>query len=789
MAAGIRTIKLTLSASDFRRGVKSVNTSLAGIQTAAAKTQGAVNRLTKVYAGLFALGIVKNFAAFNVEMATSAESVDLLGKKLSTLTDDAEALQKVLDSADRVGVAFEDLGNTVGRFALVTKGAFAVDELLDFAEGIILSGRLVGSTQKEIQSGLLQLSQGFGKSRLDGDELKSVMESLPIVAQELAKVLGINIGQLKEWGAEGKISSAVIAEGLANLNERVKDLPGLADTVGSEVARISNELKLLIGNVIGSSDNLIKDMLTGFADLLKALNDNSVAVAKWGRILTAPFRSLGALYDIISGIVDLMPTWVNAMVGATVALWAIDAAGISVTATFAALNATTGLLNKSLLLLSAFAAGFTFGTYLSEQFLEVRLAGIAMVNGVLKALEFLKLSWASVTAGMKFAWNEFVGFFGDGLFSIVEGYKELLILVKEVPGFGFAEGLIDTLSTFQTQIQTTGGSLREYNTAISNANQAYASSISTIDAITDSMAAYEIKISAVRDAEKDLTTTRKEGLGITDKLITNAEDLAKAEAKRLKAIDALEALKVQLGITDKAGYELGLTMRKLRELLDGGFITAADHAKGVEVAFDKLNKSAFDFGEAFQKSMEGAVVDGIDAAADAIIEFTKGGEDAFKKMTMAILEDIARIALRLTITQGLSQAFGFSPTKVDGKAKGDAFSGGNVIPFASGGIVTEPTIFPMAKGIGLMGEAGPEAIIPLTRNSDGDLGVSAEGLGGSPVTINIIDQSTGTETEQRVSPDGKTIDIIIKNTVQQGFSNGSFDKTLGANFGIRRAGQ
>jgi lambda family phage tail tape measure protein len=65
---------------------------------------------------------------------------------------------------------------------------------------------------------------------------------------------------------------------------------------------------------------------------------------------------------------------------------------------------------------------------------------------------------------------------------------------------------------------------------------------------------------------------------------------------------------------------------------------------------------------------------------------------------------------------------------------GDVFDAGNVIPFAGGGIVDRPTFFPMAKGTGLMGEAGPEAIIPLARKSDGSLGIKGGGqvinLGG-----------------------------------------------------------
>lgn len=60
-------------------------------------------------------------------------------------------------------------------------------------------------------------------------------------------------------------------------------------------------------------------------------------------------------------------------------------------------------------------------------------------------------------------------------------------------------------------------------------------------------------------------------------------------------------------------------------------------------------------------------------------------------------------------------------------AKGGAFTSGRVMPFAKGGIVSSPVSFPMRGGTGLMGEAGPEAIMPLSRGADGKLGVRAEG--------------------------------------------------------------
>ena len=69
--------------------------------------------------------------------------------------------------------------------------------------------------------------------------------------------------------------------------------------------------------------------------------------------------------------------------------------------------------------------------------------------------------------------------------------------------------------------------------------------------------------------------------------------------------------------------------------------------------------------------------------------------------------------------------------------KGGIFSAGRLIPFAAGGIVERPTVFRMASGMGLMGEDGPEAVMPLGRTASGELGVKGMGSGGVVIVNNI----------------------------------------------------
>lgn len=193
-----------------------------------------------------------------------------------------------------------------------------------------------------------------------------------------------------------------------------------------------------------------------------------------------------------------------------------------------------------------------------------------------------------------------------------------------------------------------------------------------------------------------------------------------------------------------------------------------DWTKGASAAWDNYLDSAKNiagqtkslFGNAFS-SME-----------DSIVNFAMTGKLSFADFTKSILADMARIATRQAAsgllgslvglgvsaagsyfgggaaTSAGSTAAGYSPEVLAGwsgvtQAKGGAWSGG-VQMFADGGaftnsIVSKPTAFGMANGkTGVMGEAGEEAIMPLTRTSSGKLGVMAMGGGGAGTTqINV----------------------------------------------------
>jgi phage-related minor tail protein len=132
------------------------------------------------------------------------------------------------------------------------------------------------------------------------------------------------------------------------------------------------------------------------------------------------------------------------------------------------------------------------------------------------------------------------------------------------------------------------------------------------------------------------------------------------------------------------------------------------------------------------------------------------------------------------------KGFGAGVAAFQGSAHGNVFQNGNLIPFASGGIVTRPTVFPMAQGAGLMGEAGAEAIMPLTRIG-GDLGVKSTG-GGAVVNI-YNNVGADVSTSERTTADGqKAIDVYIDQAVARklGTFGSQSNKAMRQSFGARQ---
>lgn len=139
----------------------------------------------------------------------------------------------------------------------------------------------------------------------------------------------------------------------------------------------------------------------------------------------------------------------------------------------------------------------------------------------------------------------------------------------------------------------------------------------------------------------------------------------------------------------------------------------------------EVNTLSSGIGGGLRRAFDGLVFDGV-KLSDALRGVARTMADTVYGVAMKPVQN----ALGGAIAQGLNGLLGgLMPFE-----KGGAFSQGRVMPFAKGGVVAQATAFPMRGATGLMGEAGPEAIMPLARGADGRLGVQAAGS-ARPVTV------------------------------------------------------
>lgn len=207
---------------------------------------------------------------------------------------------------------------------------------------------------------------------------------------------------------------------------------------------------------------------------------------------------------------------------------------------------------------------------------------------------------------------------------------------------------------------------------------------------------------------------------------------------------------------------------------------------------------------------------------DALVDFAVNGKASFGDLARSIVADLIRIQIRAQLTGmlggsggglggllgSIGSVFGLGGGGLGGvnswggtpiipptfAAKGLATDG--VHAFAAGGVVDQPTFFKFAAGgafrTGVMGEAGPEAILPLRRGSDGALGVAAAGAGAGPMQLNlqVINNTGNAVTASATQRNGGDIELLLE-AVDQGLADrassgrGAHTAALQQRFGLR----
>jgi tape measure domain-containing protein len=279
---------------------------------------------------------------------------------------------------------------------------------------------------------------------------------------------------------------------------------------------------------------------------------------------------------------------------------------------------------------------------------------------------------------------------------------------------------------------------------------------------------------AVNELIRDQNQLRQEGIKINADALRVIEDAEIAAGMR-PGVDK-DALRI-----DRAVDEL---QTRLQEARDKGLsnVNVDDFVKRLRTALETEVANAKDFGKQFGKSFQDGIKSMGDLAgnlgssfasafggmADQLTDFVTTGKMKFRDFAASVLKDISRMMIRYAmfqLMQGIISSVGglFGGGNLGSSAanvaqyaplaKGGVFAQNGIAKFARGGVVYDPTMFKFAQGgamrTGLMGEAGPEAIMPLRRGRDGNLGVMSSGGGTTNVVVNVDASGSSVEGDQQ----------------------------------------
>lgn len=228
--------------TDLKRFERQTSTRLKGIQGQFRAFGSGVRNVMGVFGAGFALSGLVNFSKSIVK---ARDDIAAMSKRLETFSGDSRAFEKAEQAANLLGSSIDTVADGMTRI-LVSGKALGITSKQ--AQELTITfqqlGRVGGASAEESNRAFIQLTQGLGKGVLQGQDLKSVMSDVPLVAQAIAKELGVATGMLPKMAEQGKITGQVIKAALTNAaDEASRAFAELPASLEQQQARISTAWK------------------------------------------------------------------------------------------------------------------------------------------------------------------------------------------------------------------------------------------------------------------------------------------------------------------------------------------------------------------------------------------------------------------------------------------------------------------------------------------------------------------------------------------------------------------
>lgn len=677
-------------------------------------------------------------------------------------------------------------------------------ESLDFTEALNNAMVVSGARAERAASVQTALSRAMALGTLSGDNLNTVIQNGGRLAELLAAELGTTVSGLRRLGQEGGITGEVIRTALiGNLELLREEADSMPATIGDAFTLIGNAALQLVGTwdqMVGASST-VAAALIGLADNMERLAAIGIAFAGF-----------------------MAARWVAGFVAAQVATISLAGAltllrGAIIRTGIGALIVGAGELIYWFGQLVRGAGGFgnalsLLGDLAREVWERMKLGAVAMGLAIMASwadikaaiAEALQTSLQAVVGfgngalntfqgtldAIKVLWGALPAAIGDFAFqaanALIAGVEAMLNGVGERIN-GFLEGINSGLEALgiERRISLIG------NLELGRIENPFAGSAT--EAGAEARAAFQAAFNAepITMPDLGLNAYAEEARGQAEALRATMAGVAEAATAPLESIAALREAVTGSGLDAEAALNGARTAAEgLGESLEatgeaagraGGagrgagqaLREAADTARGAWEATAEAVRAAQ---ERSREIAQGLAQDIVGPIKEAL----QSGEFTWETFASAISRIAQNLANRLIelafkpIENALMRAFsgmggggGFFAS-LFGFARGGVFAGGQELTaFARGGVVNRPTVFPFSRGIGLMGEAGPEAILPLRRGRDGRLGVEMNSAPAQPAQdmstriINVLDPSVVGDYLATPSGERAILNVIRRN--------------------------
>ncbi|AKP41283.1 tape measure protein [Clostridioides difficile] len=248
---------------------------------------GSAKKLAATYLGIRTLGGLGNLS----DQMTSTNA------RLSMINDgqqsDSGLNKMIFQSAERSRASYLDTAKIVSRIGMNAGKAFSsTKEIVGFAEQLNKKFVIAGASTEEMNSALLQLTQGLGSGVLRGEELNAVFESAPNIIKSIADYLDVDIGKIRGMASEGMLTADIVKNSLlaasAETNKQFEQMPY---TLGQIFTSVKNNAVMIFGAIQKKIEDTVSS--GGFRTFIVNVTDSLYVLGAVG-------------YSVFNGFIDLL---------------------------------------------------------------------------------------------------------------------------------------------------------------------------------------------------------------------------------------------------------------------------------------------------------------------------------------------------------------------------------------------------------------------------------------------------------------------------------------------------